>query len=186
MGIAKTLQRLQQNFFWTGMMDDVHRYVSQCLICQQKKYETKKSAGLLQPLPIPSTIWEDLSLDFITSLPQSHGFNTILVVVDRFSRGAHFGVLPPETHSVQSCYFIHWYSVQITWLPSQSLIQQGPTVYKQVLARAFPVEWKQTKDEHLVPIRNWRPNQGLEQSALAIPLLFCSRQICCSGLPFFL
>lgn len=93
MGINKTLSRLQSNFFWQGMRKDVQEFVAQCNICQKTKYETKMPSGLLQPLPIPSAIWEDLSLDFITGLPQSQGHSAILVVVDRFSKGAHFGVL---------------------------------------------------------------------------------------------
>lgn len=52
--------------------------------------------GLLQPVPIPSAVWEDLLLDFITGLPNSRGYSTILVVVDRFSKGAYFGALPSD------------------------------------------------------------------------------------------
>lgn len=62
------------------------------------KYETKKSAGLLCPLPVPSRPWEDLSLDFIGGLPPYHGNTMILVVVDRFSKGIHLGMLP-QSHS---------------------------------------------------------------------------------------
>lgn len=76
------------------MRTDVKTFVAQCLVCQRTKYETKGPADLLQPLPVPSAIWEDLSLDFITGLPSSHGHVMILVVVDRFSKGAHFGALP--------------------------------------------------------------------------------------------
>nr|KYP47835.1 Transposon Ty3-I Gag-Pol polyprotein [Cajanus cajan] len=94
LGVAKTLHRLQANFFSTHMRKDVQTFVAQCSTCQLMKYETKRPAGLLQPLPIPSTIWEDLSLDFITGLPTSQGHSTILVVVDRFSKGVHLGVLP--------------------------------------------------------------------------------------------
>jgi len=36
------------------------------------------------------------SLDFITGLPPSQGHTAIIVVVDRFSKGAHFGALPPK------------------------------------------------------------------------------------------
>ena len=96
MGEKKTLRRLRDSFYWDHMHRDVHRFVSQCRICQQIKYEARKPAGLLQPLPIPSGLWEDLSLDFITGLPPSHGFTTILVVVDRYSKGTHLGALPPK------------------------------------------------------------------------------------------
>ena len=107
MGETKTLRCLRDSFYWDHMHRDVHRMVSQCRVCQQIKYEARKPAGLLQPLPIPSGPWEDLSLDFITGLPPSHGFTTILVVVDRYSKGTHLGALPPKysAHKV-ACLFI--------------------------------------------------------------------------------
>lgn len=55
---------------------------------------TRRLEGLLQPLLILIGVWEDLSMDFITHLSQSHGFTTILVVVDRYSKGVHCDALP--------------------------------------------------------------------------------------------
>jgi len=49
---------------------------------------------LLQPIPPSSAPWEDLDLDFITDLPSSSGFNVILIVVDLFTKRAHFGTFP--------------------------------------------------------------------------------------------
>lgn len=96
MGVKKTLARLRENFTWANMQNDVRQFVAACLDCQHTKYEAKKSAGLLYPLPIPSQLWEDLSMDFIVGLPPYRGNTTILVVVDKFSKGVHLGLLSPS------------------------------------------------------------------------------------------
>ncbi|GKC03858.1 ty3-gypsy retrotransposon protein, partial [Tanacetum coccineum] len=57
-------------------------------------YSTQAPGGYLQPLPTPTGVWEDVSMDFITSLPNSKGVTVIFVVVDHFTKYAHFGTLP--------------------------------------------------------------------------------------------
>jgi len=93
-GVAKTLARLAANYFWNGMRKSVMAFVAACRTCQEVKYLPSKPQGLLQPLPIPSHIWQDIAMDFITHLPNSHGKTTVWVIVDRLSKYAHFIALP--------------------------------------------------------------------------------------------
>lgn len=89
-GVPFTYIRVKQLFAWTGLKATVQEYVKQCLICQQAKPDRAKLPGLLQPLPVPAAAWQIVSMDFIEALPLSGGFNCILVVVDLFSKYAHF------------------------------------------------------------------------------------------------
>lgn len=89
-GIQATFQRVKKLFAWQGMKQNIVDFVHQCDICQKAKHEHCKYPGLLQPLPLPSGPWTDISMDFIEALPKSDGFTVILVVVDRFTKYSHF------------------------------------------------------------------------------------------------
>lgn len=72
------------------MKKDIQEQVAKCEVCQRNKYEAISPAGLLQPLPIPQQVWEDISMDFIIGMPKTQKCNTIMVVVDRLTKFAHF------------------------------------------------------------------------------------------------
>ena len=72
-GFLKTYHRVKKEFFLDGLKSDIQNFVAECLVFQQNKVETINTPGLLQPLSIPNQRWEDISMDFITSLPKFEG-----------------------------------------------------------------------------------------------------------------
>ena len=89
-GGKKTLDTLHEHFFWQKMRRDVERICSRYITCKKAKIGVLPH-GLYTPLPIPTTPWVDISLDFVLGLPRSkRGWDSIFVVVDRFSKMAHF------------------------------------------------------------------------------------------------
>lgn len=85
-GYEVTYNRVKRFFAWPKMKNSVKDFVATCAICQQVKTERVAYPGLLSPLPIPEGAWQVVTLDFIKGLPKSNHYNSILVVVDKFSR----------------------------------------------------------------------------------------------------
>ncbi|CAN6166876.1 unnamed protein product [Urochloa humidicola] len=107
-GVPVTYARMKKLFAWRGMKSAVHSFVRSCLICQQAKPDRSKLPGLLQPLPVPSSAWQVISMDFVEGLPRSGAANCILVVVDSFTKYAHFIPLHhPFTASVVAKTFLN-------------------------------------------------------------------------------
>jgi hypothetical protein len=89
-GAKKTADVLVTHFFWPQLRRDVERFVSRCTTCQKAKSRLNPH-GLYMPLPVPSIPWADISMDFVLGLPRTkRGRDSIFVVVDRFSKMAHF------------------------------------------------------------------------------------------------
>ena len=86
----KTIEIVCRDFYWKGLTTWINDYVRSCYECQHNKSPRHARFGLLQHLQVPYAAWTSISTDFITQLPESQGRTQIMVVVDRFTKMAHF------------------------------------------------------------------------------------------------
>jgi len=83
-GRFKTLELLRRDYWWPGDYTFVKNYVDGCGICQQMKINTHPTTPPLMPIRGPTSTrpFSQISCDFITDLPESSGYDALMVVVD--------------------------------------------------------------------------------------------------------
>ena len=81
-GHFKTLELVSRSYWWPNMSRYVGQYVSHCNLCTRTKAQRRLPASELQPLAIPEECWGTISVDFISELPESGGYNAIMVAID--------------------------------------------------------------------------------------------------------
>ena len=88
-GRWKTLELVSHNYWWPGISHYVASYMAGCNVCNCCKSFPTQKVGKLIPNRIPTHCWEVISVDTIGELPESKGYNAILVAVDRLSKHIH-------------------------------------------------------------------------------------------------
>ena len=53
------------------------------------KFDNRKKAGELQPIPLPKRAEQQITTDLVTDLPESEGKAAIAVFLDRLTRITH-------------------------------------------------------------------------------------------------
>jgi len=86
----KTYNCIATTYYWPKMSRSIKVFVSTCDICQKSKPRRHAPVGLLQPIPIPTRPFKVVSMDFIPELPESNGFDNILVIVDKLMKYSIF------------------------------------------------------------------------------------------------
>ena len=89
-GVAKTFELLSRNYYFPDMYEYVKKYISTCDLCSRGKTPRHQKHGELAPLLAPSGLWKGISCDLIVDLPESNGYDSIFVFVDRLTKMSHF------------------------------------------------------------------------------------------------
>ncbi|KAE9335161.1 hypothetical protein PR003_g13152 [Phytophthora rubi] len=102
LGREKTFAALSRDFFWPRMYKWIRKWDRSCEICQRVKPVASKQAPL-RPLPIATSAWRSVSMDFIFGLPcDAEGRIGVLVFVDRFNKMAHLAAVAAKVTADES------------------------------------------------------------------------------------
>jgi len=85
-GQHRMLELIKRTYWWPGLKEDIKKYIQGCFKYQQNKVQHQRKAGELHPLEIPEGSWQEISIDIIRPLPKSNGMDTIVVIVDQFTK----------------------------------------------------------------------------------------------------
>ena len=83
LGRFRTKAIIERNLWWLGLSIFINNFITGCTVCQQNKARTHPVVPLLSPIKSFSSLpFKQLSVDLITNLPLSHGYDSLMVVVD--------------------------------------------------------------------------------------------------------
>ena len=132
-GYQKTQELIERHYYWPGLPADIKSYVSHCDRCARFKGSNTKPAGAAVPLQPSMMPWVDVSVDFITDLPLSHGFDSILTVVDRFSKETEFIPCNKTATALDTTKLYLFHVWKDHGLPRTIVSDRGPQFASQVM-----------------------------------------------------
>jgi len=125
-GQWKTAEMVTRNFWWPGVTREVKQYVEGYDAYQRNKNCTEQLAGKLMPNSIPDKAWSYILADFITKLPLAQGYNSILIVVDHFTKMAHSVSTTEKTTAEGLARLFRDNVWQLYRLPESIISDRGP------------------------------------------------------------
>ena len=94
LGKHKTIEKVQQRYWWPGWRQDTENWIASCLSCMTKKDQPGKKPGLLQPIEVGEA-FDLVGMDLIGELPETKKKNKwILVITDYLTKWIEAEPLP--------------------------------------------------------------------------------------------
>jgi hypothetical protein len=174
MGMDKTVELIGRNFYWPGMAEEIEDFVRSCDDCQRNKASRHKRHGTLHPLELSYAPWDSISMDFITHLPVSDSCTSIWVIVDRFTKMAHFIPIVDKEKTAEGCAKLFLANVwKLHGLPSDIVSDRDP-----VFTSSFWSELMKRLDVRLRKSTAFRPQTDGQTERINQTLEHYLRQYC--------
>ena len=166
-GYAKTYELITRNYWWPRILKDVKWYIAGCEKCQATKSNQQPKWNHLHPNKIPQNPWEIISINSIGLLLDLAGYNGILVIVDCFSKIAHY--IPININiTTQGIAKISWDQVfKDIGIPQKVISDQGPQFvlrFMKELCSQLEIE----RNPSTFP--NWWSSRASQSRTRTIPL----------------
>ncbi|ESK86547.1 reverse transcriptase-rnase h-integrase [Moniliophthora roreri MCA 2997] len=178
-GQFNTLEQVSREYWWPGMAKFVKMFVDGCAKCQESKTVTHPNKPPLLPIEGEKDVlpFSKITMDLITDLPESGGYDTVLVVVDHSStKGVIFTPCNKTVDAEQTATLLLNNVYKRFGLPDKIISDRDP----RFAAKVFQELGKQLGVKHMMSTafhpqtdgESERVNQELE----VFLRLFCSRQ----------
>ena len=139
-GVQRTLARARKGFYWKGQTGDVRILVESCPVCQIEKSDHTLTRGQLQNTEIPEEKWWQVSIDFITDLPETpSGVDSIMIAIDKATRMTH--VIPcTKTIIAAQIAQLHWRHVaKLHGIPRCICTDRGTQFSSRLWKELWPI-----------------------------------------------
>jgi transposase InsO family protein len=120
------MSAISRDFHFPGLHTFVADYVDSCDTCQRNKIPRQPLKVPLKPLPIPEQPWSSISMDWITDLPSVNQLDAILVIVDRFTKLAHFIPTTKSCTAPQVADLFLHHVIRLHGFPRQLITDRDP------------------------------------------------------------
>ena len=140
----------------------VKQPIDGCTACQQMKPNTHPTAAPLMPIKSHAhRPFQQITMDFITDLPPSDGFNSIFIVVDQgLTKGVILMPCNNDTRS-RNCRLIHQECIHALRITRHYDLRQRTAIRIPRLQRHHHLITDQTQDKHRLSSTNRRTNGTL-------------------------
>ena len=134
-GIARTMEKLQRNYYFPGMQRKVAKYIKRCDSCARNKNNNQHPQGaMIIDEPAPERPWQKITADFVEMPPTRHAIwgrvmDEILVVVDSFTK---YTILIPttKTATTEEVFYLLWERIFAIFGIPERMISDRDRIFK--------------------------------------------------------